>query len=149
MDVDDNTELPLTYANFEDAPGIGMRIFYDAASGTLDPDGDQELRSMHIEAPFAPNFDLERYIALVTRPYMLCKRAAGGTSRTEFNFTRPPRARDSDQTSSVPFDPLADNSAPPIVLFDDATVVPLLVGRVTTFELRPRAASGTFTFEQE
>lgn len=146
---DDDNDLPLTYANFEDAPGVGMRIFYDATSGLLDPLGDNELRSLHLDTAFSADFNLDRYIELVTRPFILCKRANNGTSRTEFNFTRPPRSRDSEVQVSTPFDPLADTVAPPSVLFDDATLVPLLTGRVIAFDLRPRAASGTFTFEQE
>ena len=145
---DDNDDIaslsPLSYANFDRAPGVAMRIFYSADSGTLDAVGDAELRALHTDAPFAPTFDTARYIELVSRPFVLCKRV-GGTSYTQFAFTRPPRRRDSAQPL-VPFDPLADAASPPIVLFDDAKLVPLLVGRVSEFDIRPRAASGTFTF---
>jgi len=147
-DVAANAPL-LTYATFDAAPGVAFRVFYNSGTGNIDPSGDATLRALHLAGdPFSRDFDTQLYAELVSRPFILCKRSNGGTSLTEFLFTRPGRSRDIAQPL-VPFDVLADAAAPPIVLFDNATLVPMLVGRVVDIDMAPRAASGRFTFVVE
>jgi len=142
-----------------------MRIFYNVDNGQLDPQGDTELRAVHLERPFdfgRSAEDLLAYVALVSRPYVICKRAndepatplarvpVGATVR--LLFARPPRSRDeAGDQPSVPFDLSSTaGTAEPIVVFDDATLVPLLLCRIAAAEVpRSGAASGIVSVVKE
>lgn len=163
----------LSYAALLATSGRALRVFYNVTTGLLDPLGDAQLRDMHLERPFSfgqsPD-DLYNYAALVSRPYFLCKvdreahtdSAGDGDPATFFqrltsgdtvrmHFARSPRSRDDGDQPSLPFDPSATaGTVDPLVLFDDATLVPLLTCRVVTVEiLRNGAASGMLSVVKE
>lgn len=156
-------EHRLSYAALLEYAGRAVRVFYDVTTGLLDPTGDAELKRLHLEDPFAVTDDaqlLESYVALVSRPYVLCKREATAPRQADdvplfyalapgetvrLLFARPPRTKDDADQPVVPFDltSTAGGADAPIVLFDDTTLVPLLTCRVANVEaLRSGAASG-------
>lgn len=167
----DTERRKLSYTGLLSTPGRGLRIFYNVADGQLDAAGDAALRAMHLDNPFAfgrrPD-DLLTYTQLVSRPYFFCKLlfpdgddeyadeavpplaalAVGATARLA--FARPPRSKEEADQPSTPFDLSSSTNTEPIVVFDDATLVPLLLCRVVEAEVPRRgAASGIVSVVKE
>lgn len=70
---------------------------------------------------------------------------------TQLLFARPPRSKEDADQPSVPFDLTSTvGTAEPIVVFDDATLVPLLLCRVVAADVpRSGAASGIVSVVKE
>jgi hypothetical protein len=165
-DDDKNLDLqrPQSYASLVSRGGRAVRIFYDEATGALDPAGDAELRTLQLSDPFAadPQYRaLDRYTQLVSRPFFYCKpvdepsddidsalfQSISAGSELRLLCARPPRSRAADLVT-WPFDDSA--LVEPIVLFDDATLVPLLVVRLGEAESARRgSASGLVVLIKE
>lgn len=142
------TDAP-TYKEFDAASGRRARLYYSAATGRLDPDGDAELTQLHATFDSTPA-SVVRYAELANRPYyqVLLPAAAAPAGAARLFYRRPLRQLDRDRDRAVPFEPESDALAPPVVLFLEPLLVPLVAGRVSAYSQKtPRAATGALTFQ--